>query len=458
MSPHQPVTIAGAGLAGCLMAILLGKRGIPVRLIERRADLRKHALPAGRSINLALADRGIHALKQAGVFEAVEPLLIAMPGRCLHDDKGGTQFVPYGQRAHEVIYSISRPCLNHLLLNHAEQLPSVEIYFETSCSHVDLKQRRLTLQNPDSSQTRVEGYSTLIAADGSASVVRQAISDDRQSHTSIDPLPHGYKELTLPASPSEQHQLKPHALHIWPRGGFMLIALPNLDGSFTVTLFLPFENTSNPDECFNKLHDQKAVQAFFRKYFPDALTLMPNLSEEFLNHPTGRMSTVRCSRWTDGQNAVLIGDAAHAIVPFHGQGMNCAFEDCVELDALMQQHSPASAFTRFESQRKPNANAIAEMALENYLEMRDIVRHSRFLLQKKLSFSLEQTHPERFIPRYSMVMFHHEIPYAMAYQRGKTQQEILDDLTTDIEQLDEVNMERAAAMINSRLPPIRQFA
>jgi len=455
VSAHQPVTIAGAGLAGCLMAILLGKRGVPVRLIERRPDLRKHSLPAGRSINLALADRGIHALKQAGVFEAVEPLLIAMPGRCLHDVNGGTQFFRYGQREHEVIYSISRPGLNQLLLNHAEQLPAVEIQFSTACNHVDLKQRRLTLQNSESSQTSVEVYSTLIAADGSASVVRQAITDSRQSHTSIDSLPHGYKELTLPASPSGQYQLEPHALHIWPRGGFMLIALPNVDGSFTVTLFLPYENTENPAECFNGLHDQNVIQAFFKKHFPDALSLMPDLAEEFLTHPTGRMSTVRCSRWTDGQSALLIGDAAHAIVPFHGQGMNCAFEDCVELDALMQQYTPASAFTRFEKLRKPNANAIADMALENYLEMRDSVRHPRFLLQKELSFKLEQAHPQRFIPRYSMVMFHHEIPYVMAYQRGKIQTEILDDLTADIHHLDQVNMSRATAMINSKLDPVR---
>jgi len=455
VSAHQPVTIAGAGLAGCLMAILLGKRGVPVRLIERRPDLRKHSLPAGRSINLALADRGIHALKQAGVFEAVEPLLIAMPGRCLHDVNGGTQFFRYGQREHEVIYSISRPGLNQLLLNHAEQLPAVEIQFSTACNHVDLKQRQLTLQNSETSQTSVEGYSTLIAADGSASVVRQAISDGRQSHTSIDFLPHGYKELSLPATPSGQHQLEPHALHIWPRGGFMLIALPNVDGSFTVTLFLPYENTENPAECFNGLHDQNVIQAFFKKHFPDALSLMPDLAEEFLTHPTGRMSTVRCSRWTDGQSALLIGDAAHAIVPFHGQGMNCAFEDCVELDALMQQYTPASAFTRFEKLRKPNANAIADMALENYLEMRDSVRHPRFLLQKELSFKLEQAHPQRFIPRYSMVMFHHEIPYVMAYQRGKIQTEILDDLTADIHHLDQVNMSRATAMINSKLDPVR---
>jgi kynurenine 3-monooxygenase len=451
VSSQQAVTIIGAGLAGSLMAILLGKRGIPVRLLERRPDLRKQQLSAGRSINLALADRGIHALKQAGVYAAVEPLLVAMPGRCVHDLQGHTQFVRYGQREHEVIYSISRPGLNQVLLDHAEQLPDVQLQFSTECHSVDFRHHRLQLQDADTQQTRIEGYATLIAADGSNSIVRQALISSTAAQSGSEMLPHGYKELTLPAGAFDQHQLEQHALHIWPRGGFMLIALPNLDGSFTVTLFLPFENPAQPGECFSGLHDLHSIQTFFQQHFPDALALMPNLAREFLAHPTGKMFTVRSSRWTDGNSTALIGDAAHAIVPFHGQGMNCAFEDCIELDALMQQQPVASAFAQFENQRKPNANAIADMALENYLEMRDTVRHPKFLLQKELSFELERRFPDRFIPRYSMVMFHHEIPYALAIQRGRIQARLLDELTLNAEKIDDVDLPLAASRIQAEL-------
>jgi kynurenine 3-monooxygenase len=451
MTDKQSVTIVGAGLAGSLMAILLGRRGIPVRILERRPDLRKHSLSAGRSINLALADRGIHALKQAGVYAAVEPLLIAMPGRCVHDLDGTMQFVRYGQRAHEVIYSVSRTGLNQVLLNHAEQLPNVELQFLIECDDVDFKQQRLHLRNAETGDKHSEDYAILIAADGSNSPVRHALLANNRSQSSSELLPHGYKELTLPADKHGQHQLQQHALHIWPRGGFMLIALPNLDGSFTVTLFLPFEHPAAPGECFSCLNDRHSIHAFFQKYFADALALMPTVAEEFLAHPTGKMFTVRSSRWTDGHSAVMIGDAAHAIVPFHGQGMNCAFEDCIELDALMQQHDITNAFTQFEYQRLPNANAIANMALENYIEMRDTVRHPKFLLQKELSFELERRFPGKFIPRYSMVMFHHEIPYAVAYERGRIQAEILDTLTKDTQQFEQVSLALAEQLISEKL-------
>ncbi len=453
MSSGKSVTVLGAGLAGSLIAILLARRGVAVRVLERRPDLRKHRLSAGRSINLALADRGIHALKVAGVYDAVAPLLIPMPGRVLHDLVGATQFVPYGQRPHEVIYSVSRPGLNEVLLDCAERLSGVELCFDQECTALDLAAGTLTLTRHDGSHAHIEPFTHLIAADGYQSVVRHALLQAGGAQASIDVLPHGYKELTLPAA-NGQHQMQRNALHIWPRGGFMLIALPNLDGSFTVTLFLPFESNDVGQPSFATLTDAASIATFFKQYFPEALALMPGLAEEFLTHPTGRMVTVRSNCWTNGRNAVLIGDAAHAIVPFHGQGMNCAFEDCVELDALLQQHEFGVACELFQQQRLPNANAIADMALENYLEMRDTVRSPKFLLQKELSFELERRFPDRFIPRYSMVMFHHEIPYATAYERGRIQTQILDELTQHSTSLDEVDMRQAATHVQSDLSPL----
>ncbi len=449
---NTPTTILGAGLAGSLMAILLARRGVPVRVLERRPDLRIRQLSAGRSINLALADRGIHALKTAGVYDAVAPLLIPMPGRKLHEISGQTRFVAYGQRAHEVIYSVSRPGLNAVLLDYAERMNNVELLFDQEGIAVDFATSKLKLTRHDEPHGHVEHFQQLIAADGYQSIVRQALLDSTQASASADLLPHGYKELTLPAL-HHLHQLNRNALHIWPRGGFMLIALPNLDGSFTVTLFLPFDSPAG-QPSFASLQTPSQVDDFFRVHFPDVLQLMPGLADEFFAHPTGKMITVRSSCWTNQHNAVLIGDAAHAIVPFHGQGMNCAFEDCLELDALMQQHEFAIACEIFERTRKPNANAIADMALENYVEMRDTVRDRKFLLQKALSFELERRHPERFIPRYSMVMFHHEIPYADAYQRGRIQARILDELTREAHSIEQVSLQQADERILALLKPV----
>jgi kynurenine 3-monooxygenase len=443
------ITLIGAGLCGSLMAILLARRGMHVTVFERRSDLRQHNLDAGRSINLALADRGLHALRVAGLAKEVTPLLMEMPGRMVHDLSGATTFLKYGQAAHETNYSISRAGLNRLLLEHAERTGRIEFRFEHSCVAADFAQSKLNMRDEQTRTLYTLPLEHVVATDGSSSAVRHSLVEAFDSTCVEDVLPHGYKELTLAAA-SGKHRLDPKALHIWPRGAFMMIGLPNVDGTFTLTLFLPFEGAHS----FAELTEQAAVQHFFNTHFSDLMALAPELGDEFFAHPTGRMSTVRCERWTDDHRCVLMGDAAHAIVPFHGQGMNCAFEDCIEFDALLDRYDWASACTEFTRRRKPNTDAIAEMAIENYVEMRDTVRDPRFQLHKEISFELERRFPKRFIPRYSMVMFHHEIPYAVAYERGAVQAAILQELTHDTQSTRDVSFVHARELIEAQLPEI----
>ncbi|HEY7378045.1 MAG TPA: NAD(P)/FAD-dependent oxidoreductase, partial [Steroidobacteraceae bacterium] len=426
MDSSPTVTIVGAGPAGSLLGILLARRGFPIAVYERRPDMRRESSSAGRSINLALADRGIHALEHAGVLDAVRPLMIPMRGRMIHDEAGHTTLQRYGQDDSEVIHSVSRAELNKLLLSELERIAKIEIQFNRNCRGLDFHADRLRLVDESSGQMQDVPAAPLIGADGAGSAIREAMLADGRTRASEEVLSHRYKELTIPAGPGGQHRMETNALHIWPRGGYMLIALPNVDGSFTVTLFLPAEGP----ESFAALASKDAVRQFFARRFADAQALIPDLAEEFFEHPTGTMVTVRAAPWKYADQALLIGDAAHAIVPFHGQGMNCAFEDCVTLDQTLDRYEDwGRVFARVDHVRKPNADAIAEMALENYVEMRDSVRDPKFVLQKELSLELEQRFPRQFIPRYSMVMFHHEIPYAVAFERGRIQQEILNDLT-----------------------------
>jgi kynurenine 3-monooxygenase len=451
VNPH--VTLLGAGLSGALMAIFLARQGRRVCLYERRPDPRKVDMDAGRSINLALADRGIHALRAAGVFGDVEPLLIPMRGRMLHAPHGELGFVPYGQRPHEVIHSVSRSGLTRVLLEHAHAHYGLEARFLQAARGLDFARDQLAMLDEVSGETRALPFAPLIAADGAGSVVRRAMTGQLGVRSTEDMLEHGYKELTLPAGAHGEHRLERHALHLWPRGGFMLIALPNVDGSFTVTLFLALQGGA---DSFAALLDRAAVEAFFARHFPDVVPLMPGLAREFFEHPTGRMGTVRTDRWSADGQAVLIGDAAHAIVPFHGQGMNACFEDCHALDRLLRGNGGdwSAAFERFGVLRKPDTDAIAAMALENFLEMRDTVRDPKFLLRKELSFELERRHPDRFIPRYSMVMFHHEIPYRVAYERGRVQAAILDALTREASSLADVTVAQMDAVVRERLDPL----
>ena len=448
MSDDAAVTIVGAGLAGTLLAILLARRRQRVRVYERLPDLRREQIAAGKSINLALAARGIRALELANLMDEVRPLMIPMPGRMLHDPEGRQTFIPYGQRPEEVIYSVSRPGLNRVLLD-AAQSAGVELHFRQSLLGATFADRRLVLRDESDGRQHELPMRRIIGADGAGSMLRRAFVTELHVPCSEDLLEHGYKELTLPAGSNGQHQLDPNALHLWPRGGFMLIALPNTDGSFTVTLFLPYQG----DISFAALSSGDSVDAFFARYFPDASALMPELSAEFFEHPTGVMGTVRCSKWSPGEDMLLIGDAAHAITPFHGQGMNCALEDCVTLDRLLDASRDwGAALADFDRTRRPDTDAIATISIENYQEMRDTVRAPAFQLQKLLSLELERRFPGRFVPRYSMVMFHDEIPYSVALSRGQIQSGILDDLTIGATTLADIDYQRAATLIEQQLP------
>ncbi len=452
---RESVTIVGAGPSGALLAILLARRDVATTVYERRADPRRGLAAAGRSINLALAERGLNALRRAGLAERVQSLLIPMRGRIIHDVDGTETTLPYGQRLSEVIYSVSRAALNQLLIESAIDDHRVAMHFDQACTGVELTAPALTLRNTADGKTQSIACQRIIGADGAGSAVRAAMVGRNHAEAHEDLLPHQYKELSIPATIAGAHRIEREGLHIWPRGGFMLIALPNVDGSFTVTLFLP---RSGP-ESFQSLTDGDALRAFFARYFPDALALMPELERDFFANPTGNMATVHCRPWSVDQQALLIGDAAHGIVPFHGQGMNCALEDCVVLDELVAaDRNWTTVFAEFERLRRPNTDAIATMALENYVEMRDTVRDKKFQFQKLLSLELERRFPERFVPRYAMVMFHHRIGYADAYARGQVQQQLLDELTLYAARVDDVNWLRAAVMITQRLPPLADFA
>ncbi len=445
----QGVTICGAGLAGSLLAILLARQGMRVRLFERLADMRSEPVPAGRSINMALAARGIQALEMAGVMSEVEQLLIAMPGRMLHDPNGAQTLLPYGKDASEVIYSVSRPGLNRLLLDAARRL-GVEICFQHAVTGADFTTRKVHLQRTGNDTVSIDLH-RVIGTDGAGSHLRHALVKYFDVPHSEDLLAHGYKELTIPPAASGAHRIERHALHIWPRGGFMLIALPNTDGSFTATLFAPHEG----EDSFATLTTAQRIRAFFSRHFSDALALMPDIETEFAARPIGVMGTVRCARWAVEDSLLLLGDAAHAITPFHGQGMNCAFEDCAQLATLLAREPDlAQAFATFEQLRRPNTNAIAQMALENYLEMRDTVRDPTFQLQKALSLELERRFPDRFVPRYSMVMFHERIPYAVALERGRIQSEILGALTASAQTLEQIDWTQAQQLVETQLEPM----
>lgn len=443
------VTIVGAGLAGSLLAIFFSRRGIAVDLHEQTPDPREEAAPAGRSINLALAERGLHALESVDLRKAVMDFAIPMQGRMVHALDGQSELQPYSARTGAVIYAVHREKLNRLLLDTARSQSGVNVHFNSKLIGGDLDKSRLNFRNDNTNVVETVTTAPVIGADGAGSVLRELVDEASGQNSRSDLLDHSYKELTIPPDPDGKFRVEPNALHIWPRGGYMLIALPNHDQSFTATLFLPNEG----EPAFGTLKDPRAVKQFFQHEFPDTIELIPALEDEFFQRPTGVLGTVRCPQWHVNDRALLLGDAAHAIVPFHGQGMNCAFEDCEYLDQLIGQHGTRwdRVFADFENERRTNADAIAEMALENYLEMRDAVRDPAFKRKKELERVLEQRHPDRFIPRYSMVMFR-RIPYREAYRRGAIQDAILNQLLR--ERGGEPDLELADHLIHDRLPSL----
>lgn len=441
------ITVIGAGPVGALMSIYLARRGLDVTIFERRPDMRRVAISAGRSINLALANRGIDALERVGLIDEVRRHLIPMRGRMIHHEDGGVELQPYGNKPDEVIHSVSRGALNKILMNAAEAA-GVAIRFRCRCEGIDLERRVVALADEDGGAVREHAFEVVIGADGGGSVVRAAIAAVAGGAVDEDTLGHGYKELTIPPRPGGGFAMEKNALHIWPRGGYMLIALPNTDASFTATLFLPNQG----EDSFAALQTADQVAALFDRRFADVVPVLADLRASFFANPTGMLGTIRCLPWRYRGDAVVIGDAAHAIVPFHGQGLNAGFEDCVALDGCIERHGNHwdRAFAGFERDRKPNADAIADMALENYLEMRDSVRDAKFMLRKQLAWKLEELYPDAFIPRYSMVMFH-LLPYAEARRRGRLQAEILDALTVSATSLDAVDFDHAGRLIEKMI-------
>jgi kynurenine 3-monooxygenase len=449
MSGKQKITLIGSGLTGPLLAIELLRRGFDVEIFERRPDMRKVNMRAGRSINLALSTRGIHALTQAGVWEEMQRIIIKMKGRMMHSVSGELTFQPYGKDETEVINSISRAELNIALMNAAEER-GVQIHFNQRCTGFDLKSGAVYLHDEVTGQNQSVGSDVVIGTDGSASAIRTEMLKLNRFNFSQQYLNYGYKELTIAPGSDGMHQIETNALHIWPRGNLMLIALPNIDGTFGCILFLPFEG---PDS-FEVLKDEASVLNFFQTRFPDAVSLMPHLLENYFGNPTGSMVTIKCSPWHVDGKALLLGDSAHAIVPFFGQGLNCAFEDCTILLGLLDQHADwATVFEKFDSVRKNDTDAIADLAVENFVEMRDRVADPRFLFRKKIELALEAKYPGIFVPKYAMVTFH-RVPYSVAAQRGRVQDRMLGELCDSIDRIEDLDWDKAESLVRRELTPL----
>ena len=411
------ITIVGAGPVGCLASVYLANRGYPVTVLEKRADMRRATVEAGRSINLALSNRGIRAIREAGLDLLLKEMCIPMKGRMMHSVSGETSFLPYGREG-QYINSVSRGALNIALMTAAEQ-KGVSFHFQTSVKGLGETSGTLVLESGSVASSPI-----IIGADGAVSAIRKSLVQRNIVTASEELLEHGYKELTIPPGPRD-FQLEKNALHIWPRQSFMLIALPNPDGSFTCTLFLAV----NGPLSFSSLSTNKEVDQFFESNFPDARKLLPDLEQQWDQNPMSVLGTIRCRPWS-GNGALLIGDAAHAVVPFYGQGMNAGFEDCRILSNLMLQHQDNwdEIIPNFEDIRKPDADAIAKLALDNFIEMRDLVADPEFLLQKKIEAKLHELFPNKWIPLYSMVTFEDNIRYSEALRTGEQQKKIMREV------------------------------
>jgi kynurenine 3-monooxygenase len=422
-------TIVGAGLAGALLACYLGRAGRRVDLYEKRSDPRVHDAEHGRSINLAISVRGLHALREVGLADEVLRTAIPMRGRMMHARSGALTFQPYGKDDSESINSVSRAGLNLALVNTAARYRSVRLVFQQKCTGVDLHTGAIELTDEAAHAVSTVPCQVVIGADGAYSAVRAQMQKQERFNYQQDYLSHGYKELTMPAAPGGAFAMEKHALHIWPRGTFMMIALPNQDGSFTCTLFWPFEGPNS----FAALKTEADVRRFFQEQFPDAVALMPGLAEDFLKNPTGSLVTVRCSPWHVGGRVVLIGDACHAVVPFLGQGMNAAFEDCTVLSECLSQPNVSleAAFQQYEARRKVHTDTLADLCVDNFIEMRDRVGSRSFLLRKKLDVFLHRLFPRWYLPLYTLVTFS-RTPYADAVRRVRVQERVVGAVVTGL--------------------------
>ncbi len=451
MNKKENILIVGAGLCGSLLTLRMAQRGYNVTLVEKRPDLRKVEQDAGRSINLALSDRGLRGLRIAGVEEEAKKKCIPMLGRMIHDKEGNTFLSKYSGRKNEYINSISRPGLNMLLLDAAEKMSNVTLIFNHGCKTVDLENASGVFKNYKTGTETTLSGDILLGTDGAGSMVRKSMFNHRKFLFSFsqDWLTHGYKELTIPATKDGGYRTDKGALHIWPRGKDMLIALPNLDGSFTVTLFAPYANS---DYCFENLTTKEKVMEYFNSEFPDAVALMPTLEEEFFENPTGPLGTIKCSPWNSNGKTLLLGDAAHAIVPFYGQGMNASFEDVVVFDEVLGKFEGdwTKVFSEYEKARKIDTDAIADLAVDNFHEMKEHTASPLFQKKRKLETAFEAEFPEAYSSKYSLVTFNEHITYEEAMKKGRAQDKAILNLIDDgklpeamslAEKLDLVNKE-----------------
>lgn len=426
MSTKKNITVVGAGLVGSLVSIYLAKRGHKVDIYERRPDMRKADISAGKSINLALSDRGWRGLEGVGIADEIKKIAIPMYGRSIHMKDGSSTYQAYG-KDNQAIYSVSRGGINMRLMDLAEQQPNVSLHFDERCDKLDRKTNELTFSNTSTNTTSNVKSDFVLGSDGAFSAVRtqMQLQSDRFDYQQFY-IDCGYKELVIPAGKNGEHVIEKNALHIWPRGSYMMIALPNMDGSFTCTLFFQMEGKVS----FDALKTKEEVLAFFKEEFSDAVPLMPTLLDDYFANPASSLVTVKCKPWVWDEKIALIGDAAHAIVPFYGQGMNCGFEDCVVLNELMDKHGDlnAACLKEYETLRKPDGDAIADLAIANFVEMRDKTADKTFLLQKKIEAHFSAKHPEKWIPLYSMVTYTPSIRYSEALIAGNKQQAIMDKI------------------------------
>lgn len=433
MSSTKKITVVGAGLVGSLVSIYLAKRGHKVQVFERRSDMRKAAISAGRSINLALSDRGWKGLEGVGIADEIKKIAIPMFGRSIHLKDGSSTYQPYGKES-QAIYSVSRGGINMKLMDLAEQQPNVSIHFEEQCERLDRKTNEVTFHNSATGNKQTVKSDLIFGADGAFSAVRTQLQlhSDRFNYQQFY-IDCGYKELVIPPGPDGEHLIEKNCLHIWPRGSFMMIALPNIDGSFTCTLFYQMEG----EKSFASIKTEADVLKFFNEEFSSAVPLMPTLVQDWFANPTSSLVTVKCKPWVFDERIALIGDAAHAIVPFYGQGMNCGFEDCVVLNNLIEKYGDITpeCLHEYETLRKPDGDAIADLAIANFIEMRDKTADKTFLLQKKIEARFSEKYPEKWVPLYSMVTYSPHIRYSEALVNGNKQQSIMDKVMTmaDIE-------------------------